>query len=138
MLYEVMKRVNNYFVKTKVEGKFTISDGKLDSSFISENQYFMIDGSVFNDGVYQKGSEELTDETFVGEVSALAIPKAFLDLVKEIENWNEKYADTAQSPFQSESFGGYTYSKKSDSAENGDGNSWQTAFKSKLSIWRKL
>lgn len=137
MLYEVMKRVNNYFVKTQVYGEFTITDGKLDTSFILENQYFMIDGSIFNDGVYIKGEEKLIDETFKGTVSALAIPQAFLDLVSEIEKWTEEYSATIDSPFQSESFGGYSYTKSSGS-DGDNGTDWQSQFKKKLSIWRKL
>lgn len=133
-----MQEVNNFFVKTQVYGEFTVTDGKLESSFISNNQYFLIDGSIFNDGLYLKGKESLTDETFNGTVSALAIPQAFLDLVSEIDEWQGKYSDAVQSPYQSESFGGYSYSKVSSSSDGADKTTWQGVFKDRLNHWRKL
>lgn len=140
MLYEVMRAVNNYFIKDSYYGEHVIKNGSISSgvsSFIQESQYFVIDGSIFNDGVYKHGEETLKDETFKGTISVCAIPQAFLDLVKEIEEWQEKYKDTILSPYQSESFGGYSYSKAStNSGENG--SNWQNTFKSKLNTWRKI
>lgn len=99
-------------------------------------------GSVFNDGVYQMtDSLELADEIFDGSIWLMAIPKAFLDLVKEIEDWQKKNGSVdsaAMSPFNSESFGGYSYSKGSGKSGEGTGTSWQGAYASRLNIWRKL
>jgi hypothetical protein len=99
-------------------------------------------GSVFNDGVYQMTDNlELADEIFDGSIWLMAIPKAFLDLVKDIEDWQKKNGSVdsaAMSPFNSESFGGYSYSKGSGKSGEGTGASWQGAYASRLNIWRKL
>lgn len=107
---------------------------------IQDNQYFRIVGSVFNDGVHQYTSElELTDETFTGAIWLMAIPKDVIDLATEISDWKEKYADTVNSPFQSESFGGYSYSKASGGSSSGSsGPTWQSVFAKRLNEWRKI
>ena len=83
---------------------------------------------------------ELVDEIFEGDIWLMAIPKAFLDLVKEIEEWekiNGKADSAAMSPFTSESFGGYSYQKGTGATSDGS-SSWQTAFGKRLNIWRKI
>lgn len=118
-------------------GTFEIKNGTIALPVLN-GQYFRIVGSVFNDGVYKYGEDlELTDEKFNGAVWALAIPSALLELVNEITNWSEKNKDAINSPYQSESFGGYSYTKASDS-ETGGAVSWQTVFRSQLSNWRKI
>lgn len=127
-------------------GTFAIVDGTigLSGTGIKDGQYFRIIGSSLNDGVYQYPADGLTDETFDGAVWIMAVPKAVLDLLEEIGKWEQKYggADSAaMSPFTSESFGGYSYSKSaavSGSADTGDAGSWQAAFKSRLNKWRKI
>lgn len=140
MLEEIMRYLKNWFL---VPGgvhldTYTIEDGELTLSFLQDGQYFRIVGSVFNDGVYKYGDElDLTDETFDGAVWALAIPQTFLSLVPEIEAWQTKNADSVASPYTSESFGGYSYTKATDS-ETGGSVTWQSAFRSRLSKWRKI
>lgn len=83
----------------------------------------------------------LTDEEFEGDIWLMAIPKTFLDLAKEIEEWeavNGKAGSEAMSPFTSESFGGYSYSKGTSSGNGGNSSSWQGVFGSRLNIWRKI
>ena len=91
-------------------------------------------GSVFNDGLYQYPSEEMTDEMFTGAVWALAVPKAVIKLSEEIAVWNEKNGDPG--PYTSESFGGYSYSKATNSS--GVAVGWQDIFKSRLNAWRRI
>ena len=53
----------------------------------------------------------LDDEEFTGAVWALGIPKAVIQLADDIDAWRAKYESVnsqAMSPFQSESFGGYS------------------------------
>ena len=73
---------------------------------------------------------------------ALAIPKAVINLAAEIAEWQTKYvaADSAaMSPYQSESFGGYSYSKSAGgSASGASASGWQSAFANRLNMWRKL
>lgn len=146
MLTELCQELKNWFVHDLRTGTFTISGGALTADFLAPNQYYRIVGSIFNDGVHQYGQEaqgELTDETFDGAVWALAIPKEVVDLAADIAAWRAAYEATdsaAMSPFNSESFGGYSYSKGASGASGGAGGgaNWKAAFKSRLNIWRKI
>ena len=102
-------------------------------------QYFRIMGSVLNDGVYQYGNCSLRDETFDGAVWAMAVPAEFLRLEEEIKAWRTQYENAANSPFQSESFAGYSYTKSSANGNSGGSVAgWQGVFASRLNKWRKL
>lgn len=140
MLNELCKEINNWFVQKIYFDEYTIEDGILIVPELQQGQYFRIVGSVFNDGVYKYPATGLNDETFDGAVWAMAIPQEVIALSSEIEEWVDKYAkvdSSAMSPYQSESFGGYSYSKASSGDENG-GNTWQSVFRSRLNQWRKI
>lgn len=140
MLTELCQELRNYFEREKRTGSFRIVDGMLDVDFLLPGQYFRIMGSIFNEGVHQYGNEVLNDEDFVGSVWSLAIPEAVIKLAQEIQAWRSKYEEagsSAMSPFTSESFGGYSYSKGSGSAA-GSAVSWRNAFAPRLNAWRKL
>lgn len=139
MLEQVLMNIRNWFpVKGGIHsGTFTIKDGGITLPFLADGQYFRICGSVFNDGLHQYPATDLVDEEFSGAIWALAIPPAVVDLADEIGAWQEKNGEAASSPFSSESFGGYSYSKATDSASGG-AVTWQTAFRSRLNAWRKL
>lgn len=137
--------LNNFFKKEVYLGEFTIEGGRIVLPAIvdiKDGQYFRIVGSVFNDGVYQHPATGLTDEMFRGAVWAMAIPPAAIALFEKIKDWDSKYSqsEAANSPFQSESFGGYSYSKGYNSSASGSDTavSWQKQFKSRLNKWRKL
>ena len=139
MLEQVLMNIRNWFTVDRglYPGTFTIKDGGIALPFLVNGQYFRICGSVFNDGLHQYPEDDLTDETFNGTIWALAIPKAVIELADEIGKWQEKNGEAASGIYQSESFGGYSYSKATD-AETGGAVTWQTAFRSRLSAWRKL
>ena len=139
MLEQVLMNIRNWFpVKRGIHsGTVTIKDGGVTLPFLADGQYFRICGSVFNDGLHQYNVLDLTDETFTGTIWALAIPKAVIELADEIQKWQEKNGEASVSPYQSESFGGYSYSKATD-AETGGAVTWQSAFKQQLSAWRKI
>ena len=139
MLEQVLGDIRNWFVVDGGihSGTFTIEDGGITLPFLANGQYFRIIGSVFNDGVYQYPSANLVDEKFSGAIWALAIPPAVVDLADEIGAWQEKNGEASASPYQSESFGGYSYSKATDSASGG-AVTWQSVFKRQLSAWRKI
>ena len=132
MLETVLMYLNNWFVVGRYDDTYTIEDGKLMLPFLVNGQYFRIIGSLFNDGVYQYPAE-LTDETFDGSVWALAIPKALLSTVDEITAWTAKNGDSG--PYTSESFGGYSYSKATNS--KGMAVGWRDVFAAQLSPWKK-
>ena len=137
MLEQILDYIHNYFEKEIIRGSFTISDGSLNVDFLQNGQYFRVRGSVFNDGIHKYPSTDLVDEVFDGEVWSLAVPPAVLRTVQEIEAWESKYGESALSPYSSESFGGYSYTKSVGNG-SGSGVTWQDAFRSKLSAWRKI
>ena len=138
MLTEICAELRNWFVVPDGAhiGTYTISGGSIAPlDFLQEGQYFRIVGSVFNDGVYQYPATSLTDEGFEGAVWAMRLPPAVIALAAEIEEYNKSDAGKA-SPFTSESFGGYAYTKATDA--NGAPIGWQKAFASRLNKWRRL
>lgn len=133
MLESVLAYLRNWFIVETYSGRYTISGGRIELPFLQNGQYFCIAGSVFNDGVHNYPTDNLSDEEFCGVVCAMAVPKSLLAVVKEIEDWQTKYKNRAESPYQSESYDGYTYTLKS-----GESATWQKAFSAKLSRWRKI
>lgn len=139
MLEQVLMNIRNWFTVDGGihSGTFTIKDGGITLPFLANGQYFRIIGSVFNDGLHQYPAADLVDEEFSGAIWVLAIPKAVIELADEIQKWQGKNGEASVSPYQSESFGGYSYSKATD-AETGGAVTWQSAFKKQLSAWRKI
>ncbi len=151
MLTEVCDFVHNYFEHTDYHGTFEISNGTIDlDSLVADGQRFRIIGSRMNNGIYTKtenaildddGKEEvvLTDETFSGTVSAMAVPRLFLQIVDDIIAWTDANKDVLNSPYTSETFGGYSYTKATGSGTNAGGSlSWQDVFRGKLNAYRKI
>ena len=147
MLSQICLYLNNWFDwnMSHYYGTFTISGGALNiAGDIQPNQYYRIVGSVFNDGVYQRGKETLVDETFEGAIWLMAVPKDVLDLATEIKAWQDKYGGISSenmSPFQSESFGGYSYQKASGGNSTASGSTvptWQGVFADRLRRYKKI
>lgn len=127
------RRPNKYVNQIKV-GKFTIDGGNITpSDFLKENDYYRIIGSRFNDGLYQYPNSDLTDEEFDGAVWVMRIPPAVITLAQD----NEKYAQSdagKQSAYVSESFGGYSYTKATNS--KGVPLNWEHLHEDELDQWR--
>lgn len=149
MLNEVCAYLKNYFDMNdnheqlpSWEGEFVISDGIIDlSGKILDGQYFRIQGSIFNDGVYEYPALDLTDETFKGKIQAMAVPKDVIKIVSDISEWVERYGganSSALSPFASESFGGYSYSKGGSNNDGKNTPAWAVLYGGRLSRWRKI
>ena len=139
MLEQVLMHLNNWFLVPGGihEDAYTIKDGSIALPFLQNGQYFRICGSVFNDGLHRYPAADLTDEAFEGTVWELAVPQAVSSLADEIDVWETKNGAAAVGPYQSESFGGYSYTKATDT-HTGGAVTWQSAFRSRLSAWRKL
>jgi len=154
-LFEVCHYLRNWFERDKYVGEFTIADGQIGQQYYDglTTDKMQLDGAPFiriinshyNDGIHNLPiiPNQLQDETFDGGVWTMYVPAAVLSIVHEIELWQQKYggADGAlNSPYTSESFGGYSYSKAGggDSANGGGGTSWKDVFGSRLWQWRKL
>lgn len=138
----VLKYLNNYFFRIGERGVFAIEDGKIDiENKISVGQYFMIKGSMFNDGVYKV--EEIIDdqivfdavcnEEFKGVVYLLNIPRTLLSLPQKIDEFETNNKPTN---IQSEAFGNYSYSLGTN--KNGEIMTWVDVFKNDLKVYKKM
>ena len=116
MLEQVVQHLNNWFLVPDGihSGEFTVQDGGITLPFLQTGQYFRVVGSVFNDGLHQYPAKDMTEETFDGAVWALAVPKSVISLADEIAAWDEK--NGVPGPYTSESFGGYSYSKATNTS----------------------
>ena len=136
-LTALCKELKNWFDYNRIFDTFTIEGGVLEIPTAQSGQYFRIVGSVFNDGVYKYPVTGLKNETFDGAIWLMSVPKEVEDKVQEITAWETANAETINSPFQSESFGGYSYNKGNGS--NGlSSATWQVQYASWLNKWRKI
>ena len=138
IITEICAELRNWFVVPNGVHiqTYTISGGSIAPlDFLQEGQYFRIIGSVFNDGVHQYPAADLTDEVFHGAVWAMAVPPTLIALSAEIEEYNKSDAGKA-SPYISENFGGYGYTKATGS--NGKVLTWKSVFADALNRYRKL
>lgn len=150
MLGRVCDYVHNYFVGFLRTGEYIIANGAIDLPFLKDGQRFKISGSALNDGIYtymggaiydDDAANEiaLKDETFTGSITAMQVPPAFIDVVAEINAWVAKNGAVLDSPYSSESFGGYSYSRAVGSGANAGGVlSWQDKFRDVLAAYRKI
>lgn len=146
MISEICGYLHNYFDRDmpSYEGVFTVTDSIVyeggDMS-LQNGQYFKIEGSVFNNGVWQYGVDTLTAETFTGTVQTMAVPPAFLQILSEIEAWQEKNSNLenpAMSPYTSESFNNYSYTKSAGDSDASLKPQWALKYGGRLSQWKKL
>lgn len=141
----VMKEINNHFYKTVEHAKFKIKNNKIKiKGKYFPNQFIKIENSIMNDGVYkiikfenqEIEIENTIDEEFEGAIYGLAIPKDFIELTKEIEEY-QKLNPISKSNVISESYlNGYSYTMATNS--NGQISGWQDVFKSKLDVYRRI
>ena len=151
MLTEICAEIRNYFTyeRDKHFGDWAIVDGAVTPLFDISTDYIRIIGSHKNDGVHKRSQEtglfNLVDEdTFHGAIWVMSPPSEFLALVSEISEWQSKNGgidSQAMSPFNSESFGGYSYSKSGGNSSGGSssgGASWLAAYAPRLNIYRRI
>lgn len=150
MLGMICAEIRNWFTYDcdKHIGNYEIIGGVITPSFDIPTDYIRIIGSRKNDGVYKVSDlveTPLIDEgKFHGAIWCMSVPKDFVALCDEIKEWQDKYGGAdgiINNPFQSESFGGYSYSKSS--GRNGTSSSesnptWKSMFASRLNIYRKI
>jgi len=150
MLEQVLAYLNNWFVRYSYTGNVTVSaDGAVlapseAAAILQPGRWYRILGSDFHDGVYQvpeeqsekeepeekeeaeaEEPEEEQGETFYCTLWALDVPAGLLNIITEMEAWQAKYGDVVSGPYQSESFGGYSYSKAgASSSGSGTATVW--------------
>lgn len=138
MLEAVLNYMHNWFVIPGAAraGTFIIVSGALSLPHVQEGQYYKIEGSVFNDGLHKYGDEDykLKDETFIGRIVPLAVPRAVVELAERIKTYCEKNPETDK---VSESFGGYSYTRGTGTNGAAAGG-WQAAFCKELNVWKKV
>lgn len=139
---EFFQFLKNWFETDRVFGDFRIAEngeittisGDVDmAALLSSDQFVRVIGSKFNDGVTRYPLTRRKAETFSGAVWCMAVPPDVLAIADEIAAYCEKNKDTLNSPFASESFGGYSYSRGS-----GADSDWRNQFAARLAPWRKL
>lgn len=153
-LKEVLDYIHNYFQLDTYSGKISIIDHKLENSKIElyDGQYYMLKGSIYNDGIWKykendqnvldldksDETDELKDEIFYGDIVSLRIPLDVLKIVDEINAWEKNNENVINGVYQSESFGGYSYTLKNSSNSKNSNISWKDYFGDRLKCYRKL
>lgn len=145
ILEQVLYHLHNWFGRASISATgCTIADGALPASIASsmvEGAWYRIEGSLLNDGLHKHTADNLQDETFDGTITMLAIPKALLLVVEDIGAWQTANGETVDGPYASESFGGYSYTLRSDGSSGAGGgglSGWRLAFRDRLNPWRKI
>jgi len=144
MLTEICQYLHNYFDYERHSGDISIvghevfCNGK--QIEIENGQYFALFRQRIPLGVFQKN--ELSDKSFTGSVWLMDVPKAIIDANTWAETWkanNMAAGSEANSVFQSESFGGYSYSKGNNSKGKVGASIFDNAqFAAMLAPYRKL
>lgn len=141
----VLQSIHNHFEASSFDVRGCSISGGVISADIPNGAWYRIDGSLLNDGMHKHPDTTLEDETFDGTITICRIPKPLLDVVEEVDAYlaasSDALAKVAASPYASESFGGYSYSLRSDLTGGGSGGGaggWQSVFARRLRPWRKL
>jgi hypothetical protein len=144
MIGEICAEIKNFFTyeNDRYVGDWKISNGAILPTLNFPTKYFRITGSRLNDGVHEitQSGAGLVDENFHGAIWIMSPPEDFLALCAEIKEWQTKNGavdSSAMSPFASESFGGYSYSKGygADGSANG---TWKNVYASRLNRYRRI
>ena len=144
MLTEICAELKNYFVKKEdiIKGDFLIQNGIITPSVnLAEGQFFRIVGSIFNDGVHSYTDVLVDEPKFHGAVWLMRVPQDVIELSDEIAAWLAKYGGVnsqAMTPYTSESFGGYSYTKSNGTSDESSVASWQNVFASRLNRYRRI
>ena len=114
MLYALMQECRNYFPVpgAAMIGTFTIENGVIGGLDLPVGQYYIVDGSVFSDGLHKAPELLQADETFTGKIIPLRVPQAFVDYAEQLKAEEEKAGNTND---VSESFNGYSVTRATGS-----------------------
>lgn len=145
-LTDLCRKTRNWFDKKRHFGIFDL-DSELD--FACEGQFYRLIGDVtadgqclyvdyvctYTDGNFKVYGAETAHGILNGAIWEMSVPTDFLELYEKMTAWEEKNADILNSPFQSESFGGYSYSRAS--GKNGSLTVWDN-FADEIARYQKL
>lgn len=136
-LNEVCALIHNWFDSgDSFSGEFDIRNGDIVDlpEGLRAGAYVRIEGSSMNDGAYCVGGGGLADESFKGRLTVMKLPADFRNLVSEIADWKKANAKALTGVFQSESFGGYSYTLDA----SGSRTTVAGAFGTRLGRYRKI
>lgn len=145
---ELCAECHNWHKPQIITGDFRVVNGVLQPlPEIPDGAYIRVVGSVFNDGVWQYPHGCFTDEEFSGAVWLMHVQFDFCALLDDINAWEQDNAEIiatataeiVESPFASESFAGYTYTRKTGVGDVP--TTWRDprlGFERRLKQWRKM
>lgn len=130
MLEKACANVHNYFISAAYPARYSIVSGMISPlPPLKEGQRFWLVGSALNDGVYTYHTDAimndddaaeavLLDEDFDGTICGMAVPREFLDGVREGLEWQSANQAALSSPYTSENVSGvYSYTLSQEIAE---------------------
>lgn len=147
-MLELCMECRNFHKPDILPGEYTISGGVLAPiPGVPDGAWVRIVGSLYNDGCYQFPGSGLTDETFDGAVWLMHVSPDFVALYNDINAWEaeskqaiaDATAEVLSGPYSSESFAGYTYTKKTSIGDIP--TTWKDSrlgFSARLDRWRKV
>ena len=144
MIGEICAYIKNYFVYEgdRIFGEFSIENGEIVPPVEFPTDYYAIFGSRRNNGVHNLAdqTDTLVDEgKFHGSIWIMTPPDDFLTKVAEIKSWVTANNSALASPFSSESFGGYSYTKGKNKSGSDYGITWRDQFGDELkSRWGRM
>lgn len=132
---ELCLHTRNFFDRydEPTAGEFTFTADTVPAG-VSAGQYFLVCGSLFNDGVHQAGEDDLIPETFTGTVQPMRVPPAFVDLARKITDYDAKLPSGGV--YVSQSFNGWSGTMATGS--DGLPADGLTHYRKEINQWRKL
>lgn len=132
-LFELLQYLRNFFPGQQWHfSGAEIRDGRLPLDGLTIEDYYLVEDNPRNNGIHQYGNMDLKPGIFSGTVTEVCAPQEVLTLLEDINSWITDNEKVLQSPYQSESFGGYSYTKSAQQT------TWKTVFAERLRPWRKL
>lgn len=132
---ELCAYTHNFFDRADdpIAGEFAFEPDTV-PAWVVPGQYFLVCGSIFNDGVHKAGDGDLTAETFTGTVQPMRVPPAFVELARKITEYDA--ALPGGGLYANQSFAGWsgTLATGSDGLP-ADG---ATRYRKEINRWRKL
>jgi hypothetical protein len=132
---ELCVYTHNFFDRADdpVAGEFAFEPDTVPAGVVP-GQYFLVCGSIFNDGIHKAGDGDLTAETFTGTVQPMRVPPDFVALAEKIDAYDK--ALPSGGVYVSQSFAGWSGTM----ATGADGlpADGKTRYKSEINHWRKM
>lgn len=132
---ELCVHTHNFFDRADdpIAGEFTFEADTIPDGVVV-GQYFLVCGSIFNDGIHLAGENDLTSESFTGTVQPMRVPPAFVKLAQKITDYDAKLPSGGV--YVSQSFNGWSGTMATGS--DGLPADGLTHYRKEINQWRKL